>query len=119
MSRRRCFLHCRDKFPLHGLPKEDELKTRWLKFIFTTLPADYNPNLSLCSLHFTEDCFLNLAQFNAGYSKRLVLKDGAVPTLLGQNGHSGLRPVSNVVLWENKEATSEHSDGSETNLKLA
>lgn len=99
MSRRRCVLQCQDKFPLHGLPKEDEVKTQWLKFIFTIIPEDYNPNLSLCSLHFTEGCFLNLAQFNAGYSKRLVLKDGAVPSLLGQPGHSGLQLVSNVMLY--------------------
>ncbi|XP_030605848.1 uncharacterized protein LOC115794460 [Archocentrus centrarchus] len=89
MSRRRCFLHCERKFPLYALPKEDEVKNQWLKFIFTTIPQQYNPNLLLCSLHFTENCFLNRAQFNAGFSRRLVLRDGAVPTLVGKSGESG------------------------------
>lgn len=87
-------LHCPDKFPLNGLPKEEGVKNQWLKFIFTTVPQHYNPKLSLCSLHFTEDCFLNLAQFNAGFSKRLVLKEVAVPSLWGQSRLSGSQRVS-------------------------
>ncbi|XP_041843780.1 uncharacterized protein LOC121641607 [Melanotaenia boesemani] len=82
MSRRRCILHCERKYPLYGLPKEDEEKNQWLRFIFNTVPQQYSPNLVLCSLHFTEDCFLNRAQFCAGFSRRLLLKDGAIPTLM-------------------------------------
>ncbi|KAL0993873.1 hypothetical protein UPYG_G00114990 [Umbra pygmaea] len=46
----------------------------------------------LCSVHFTEDCFLNQQQFNSGFSQRLVLKDSAVPTLSGQPGDSEPQP---------------------------
>ncbi|XP_042340550.1 uncharacterized protein LOC121941750 isoform X2 [Plectropomus leopardus] len=92
MSRRRCILHCDRKFPLNGLPKEEEVRNQWLKFIFNTIPQQYNPNLLLCSIHFTEDCFTNLEQFNSGYSKRLRLKDGAVPTKLDTSGEPGSQP---------------------------
>lgn len=47
----------------------------------TTIPQEYSPNLVLCSLHFTEDCFLIQAPFTAGFltlNTRLVLKDVAV-----------------------------------------
>ncbi|KAA8583025.1 hypothetical protein FQN60_015571, partial [Etheostoma spectabile] len=36
--------------------------------------------------HFTKDSFVNWAQFNSGFSKRLLLKDGSVPTLSDQPG---------------------------------
>ncbi|XP_034729320.1 uncharacterized protein LOC117945737 isoform X5 [Etheostoma cragini] len=92
MSRRRCIRQCKEKSPLFHLPKDDELKIHWLKFIFDTIPRDYSPNLMLCSVHFTDDCFLNGPQFNLGFSKRLILKDRAVPTLFGQPGDSEPQP---------------------------
>ncbi|KAJ3595551.1 hypothetical protein NHX12_004854, partial [Muraenolepis orangiensis] len=83
MSRRRCVRQCEGNFPLYGLPKVDaDVRDRWLKCVYTAIPQQYSPNLFVCSLHFTEDCFLNRAQFTAGFSKRLLLKVGAVPTLL-------------------------------------
>ncbi len=39
-------------------------------------------NLDLCSLHFTMDSFLNKAQLDTRFKKRLTLKDYAVPTIL-------------------------------------
>ncbi|KAF1388886.1 hypothetical protein PFLUV_G00067520 [Perca fluviatilis] len=92
MSRRRCIRQCTGKFPFFRLPKDDEFKSQWLKFVFGTIPQDYNPNLVLCSVHFTEDCFLNLQQFNSGFSNRLILKDRAVPTLSGHPGDSEPQP---------------------------
>ncbi len=41
-------------------------------------------DLVFCSLNFTADLFTNKAQFDAGFSKRLKLKDDAVPTILDQ-----------------------------------
>ena len=35
----------------------------------------------VCSLHFDDDCFINKAQFDAGFADRLMLKNGAVPTI--------------------------------------
>ncbi|XP_016360078.1 piggyBac transposable element-derived protein 4-like isoform X4 [Sinocyclocheilus anshuiensis] len=101
MSRRRCFLRCESKSSLHLLPKHEEVKSQWLKFIFTVTPHQYiSNNLLLCSRHFTDGCFLNLGEVNAGFAKRLFIKDGAVPTLfgpsrasasqLGNSGKSGL-----------------------------
>lgn len=101
MSRRRCIFRCKTKFPLNGLPKDEEVKSQWLQFIFksNTIPQQYSPKLVLCSHHFTEDCFENHAQFKAGYSKRLILKEGAVPTVLGsvKPAESGPQPVSSVI----------------------
>ncbi|XP_036931467.1 uncharacterized protein LOC119006642 isoform X7 [Acanthopagrus latus] len=98
MSRRRCIFRCKTKFPLNGLPKDEEVKSQWLQFIFksNTIPQQYSPKLVLCSHHFTEDCFENHAQFKAGYSKRLILREGAVPTVLGsvKSAESGPQPVT-------------------------
>ncbi|KAJ8278122.1 hypothetical protein GJAV_G00084110 [Gymnothorax javanicus] len=80
---RRCVLECDLKTNLYGLPKAEEVKRQWLKFIFNYIPQQYNPSLYLCYRHFTEDCFVNWAQFNARFAQRLVLRDGAVPTLFG------------------------------------
>lgn len=78
--RRRCILQCDGEHAVYPLPRGDE-KDQWLRFIFNTVPTQYNPYLLLCALHFTQDCFLNWTQFYCGLSKRLLLKDGAVPTL--------------------------------------
>ncbi|XP_056136932.1 uncharacterized protein LOC130113370 [Lampris incognitus] len=115
MSRRRCFLRCEGKFPLYGLPKKEEGKSRWLRFLSrTTHPHHHhqrqqhspspNPKLVLCSLHFTEDCFLNWTQYTAGFCTRLLLKDGAIPTLLGRSGASGSPPATS----SNDPSTMEH-----------
>ncbi len=48
-----------------------------MNFIFNEDPDRVSKNLVLCSLNFT-----NKAQFDTGFSKRLNLKDDAVPTIL-------------------------------------
>ncbi len=53
-----------------------------MNFIFNEDPDHVGKNLVLCSLHFTTDSFTNKAQFDAGFSKRLKLKDEAVPAIL-------------------------------------
>lgn len=97
MSRRRCFLRCKSKTTLHGLPKDEDVKSQWLKFIFTVTPQQFNPNILLCSRHFSDDCFSNLAEVNAGFAKRLFIKDGGVPTLFGPSCVSGSKPVSMIM----------------------
>ncbi|XP_072557246.1 uncharacterized protein [Paramormyrops kingsleyae] len=91
MSRRRCVLLCEEKCPLYVLPKAEPQRTRWLKFIFATVPSTV-PNVSLCARHFTEDCFKNRKQFDAGFSQLLVMKNGAVPTVCGPTGDTGSQP---------------------------
>ncbi|XP_057183573.1 uncharacterized protein LOC130550184 isoform X1 [Triplophysa rosa] len=83
MSKRSCVLCSETKSVLFSLPKEELLRKKWLLFIFQTTPKEYKPNVLLCARHFTEDCFINLGAFTAGYIKRLSLKDVAIPTLFG------------------------------------
>ncbi|XP_053467759.1 uncharacterized protein LOC128599809 isoform X5 [Ictalurus furcatus] len=92
MSRRRCFLRCKSKSTLHGLPKDEDVKRQWLEFIFETTPKQFNSDLRLCSRHFTDECFSNLAEVKAGFAKRVFIKNGAVPTLFGSSCASGSQP---------------------------
>ncbi len=52
-----------------------------MNFIFNDDPDRVSKNLVICSLHFTVDSFTNKAQFDAGFSKTLKVKD-AVPSIL-------------------------------------
>ncbi len=52
-------------------------------FIFNEVPDRASKNSVLCSLYFTVDSFTK-AQFDAGFSERLKLKDHAVLTILDQ-----------------------------------
>ncbi|XP_052423624.1 uncharacterized protein LOC127966567 [Carassius gibelio] len=92
MSRRQCVFNCKGKFVLFSLPKNEDQKNQWLKFIFTTIPEQYNKFLLLCSQHFTDDCFSNLGEFKAGFSKRLAIKQGSLPTLYGPTSFSESQP---------------------------
>ncbi len=53
-----------------------------MKCIINEVPDHISKNLVLCSLHFTTDSFANKAQFDAGFSERLKLKDDATPNIL-------------------------------------
>ncbi len=53
-----------------------------MSFIFSEDPDCVSKNLILCLLNFTVDSFTNKAQFDVVFSKRLKLKDDAVPTIL-------------------------------------
>ncbi len=46
------------------------------------MPDHVSKDLVLCSLHFFVDSFTNKAQFDAGFSESLKLKDNVVPTIL-------------------------------------
>ncbi|XP_057187839.1 piggyBac transposable element-derived protein 4-like [Triplophysa rosa] len=93
MPSRRCFFHPTYEHPFFGLPKAQELRKKWLHFIFNTVPERYNPTTSLCPKHFTKDSFQNLGAYNAGYSQKLLLKDGAVPTLSGHSDVCEAEPL--------------------------
>ncbi|XP_071768737.1 uncharacterized protein LOC139922184 [Centroberyx gerrardi] len=89
MSRKHCaVVGCQESrfvVSLHSLPKDPIIRIEWLKFLFTHVPQKFSQNLSVCSVHFSADCFLNLAQHNAGFADKLLLKDTAIPTLLDPN----------------------------------
>ncbi len=83
MSRKRCSIDgCQETTSLHRLPNNINICDQWLMFIYSEIPRTFSSTLTVCSAHFTSDCFVNLAQFNAGFSKKLLIKDSAVPTLL-------------------------------------
>ncbi len=52
---------CESESTLFGLPKEDTTRNQWLTCIYNTVPEEFNPNIRVCTAHFTEDYFLNLA----------------------------------------------------------
>jgi len=53
---------CGRRQSLHKLPL-DSNRTAWLNLIFNVVPADEGKTLPVCSLHFTEDCFVNKTGF--------------------------------------------------------
>ncbi|XP_028435957.1 uncharacterized protein LOC114556974 isoform X2 [Perca flavescens] len=114
LRKRRCFYNCESKYHLYGLPKEDSVKNQWLKFMFTTVPQTYKgPYLYLCYLHFEAHCFLNWAQVKAGFSQKLMLIEGSVPTLLGHSGDSGSQPAGQFKTGGTSELRlEEEQDGS-------
>jgi hypothetical protein len=80
MSPKKCVFGCQGKTTLHRFPKNQALRDQWMEFVF---PEHQHSCASVlvCSMHFEDDFFINKAQFEAGFANRLVLKDGAVPTL--------------------------------------
>ncbi|XP_016103244.1 piggyBac transposable element-derived protein 4-like isoform X2 [Sinocyclocheilus grahami] len=92
MPSKRCYFHPDCRSSLFGLPRDAGLREQWLTFIFKSVPEKYNPHIAICAAHFTEDRFLNVREFNAGFAQKLVLKDGAVPTLKAETIVYGPRP---------------------------
>ncbi|KAM9836746.1 uncharacterized protein ACBR49_019177 [Aulostomus maculatus] len=74
-----CFVCREENRQLFSLPRDEETRERWLRFLFSL----YAESLRVCSAHFTEDSFLNKAESEARSSARLVLREGAVPTETG------------------------------------
>ncbi|XP_051977390.1 DNA-directed RNA polymerases I, II, and III subunit RPABC1 isoform X1 [Xyrauchen texanus] len=63
---------CGQTKPLNKLPKDPDVREKWMQFIFYGRPS-----------HFKDDCFENKSQYDAGFARRLLLKDKSVPTILG------------------------------------
>ncbi|XP_063048714.1 uncharacterized protein LOC134445189 isoform X2 [Engraulis encrasicolus] len=74
---------------LHMLPKDPQVKTEWLKFIFGAVPEKHSSKLSVCTLHFDENDYTNFGQFHSGFAAKLHLKPDAVPS----SRLSGCRPT--------------------------
>ncbi|XP_008299624.1 uncharacterized protein LOC103371915 isoform X4 [Stegastes partitus] len=73
---------------LHTLPASEDLKSRWITFIFDgNVPSTVGKFLYVCANHFTSDCFLNKGQYQAGFASKLKLKDGSVPTVRDPGSH--------------------------------
>ncbi len=46
--------------------------------------------------HFVDECFINKAQFDAGFAHHLILNDGAVPAIKDPGHYSELQTVSQI-----------------------
>ncbi|XP_050950932.1 uncharacterized protein LOC127153734 [Labeo rohita] len=66
----------------HVLPTSEPLKTQWLNFVFNgNVPSNLPKWVHVCANHFSPDCLINEGQYKAGFAKKLVLKNGSVPTI--------------------------------------
>ena len=80
------------------VPSSEPLKNQWVDFSLAgNTPTQLPKVLYVCGKHFTDDCFLNLGQYRAGFAERLKIKSQAVPTLLGSATNLG--QVSQLTLY--------------------
>ncbi|XP_050964151.1 uncharacterized protein LOC127164327 [Labeo rohita] len=82
MPRRCAVPGCGKTTSLNTLPKDPDVKEKWIQFIFSKRPSHFSVNAHVCSVHFTDDCFENKLQYDAGFARTLLLKNQAVPTIL-------------------------------------
>ncbi|XP_073693994.1 uncharacterized protein [Garra rufa] len=82
MPRRCAVPGCGKTTSLNTLPKDPDVKKKWVQFIFSNRPNHLSVNAHVCSVHFSDDCFENKLQYDAGFARTLTLKNQAVPTLL-------------------------------------
>ena len=66
---------------LHEFPSDKRLRELWKKFVDRTRSGWGGPttNSTVCSAHFTNDCYENKMKYDMGHAKFLKLKKGAVP----------------------------------------
>ncbi len=70
-----------------------------MNFTFNKMPDHVSKDLVLCSLNFIVDSFINKAQFDAGFSESLKLKDNIVPTILDSTVLSQHTRVTVFITW--------------------
>ncbi len=88
MSLKKCVFGCEGKITLFSSPKNPALREQWMQFVFSGQQRSF-------SSVFVDECFINKAQFHAGFAHRLIPKDGAVPADPGHD--SELQMVSETV----------------------
>uniref|UniRef100_A0A8P4G5H1 THAP-type domain-containing protein n=1 Tax=Dicentrarchus labrax TaxID=13489 RepID=A0A8P4G5H1_DICLA len=67
---------------VHTIPVSEEIRVQWINFIYNgNVPARVGKKLLVCANHFTSDCFKNLGQYSTGLAQKLLLIEGAVPTI--------------------------------------
>ncbi len=72
---------------MFSFPKNTALREQWIQFVFS------GQQLSFSSV-FADECFINKAQFDAGFAHGLILKDEAVPAIKDPGHDSELQTVS-------------------------
>lgn len=83
----RCFVvGCKNQHrSLYRTPASEVLRAEWIKFIYDgKVPATVNKHLYVCAHHFEPFYFHNLGQYKVGLSRKLFIKEQAVPTLRGE-----------------------------------
>lgn len=100
MTQRKCVFECEGKKSLFRFPKNSELRQKWMQFVFPGQQRKTWENVYVCYQHFTDDCFTNKSQFEAGFATRLQLDDRAVPTIKYPIQESELQAVmkSNIYM---------------------
>ena len=81
---------------LFKFPKQLKVQQDWIQFVNTAGKLNQkNNNINctqsqyICSAHFSEEDFVNFPRFRSCFSKRLVLKQGACPSVqFDSNGSS-------------------------------
>ena len=98
-ERQRACALCRNRSStMHMLPKNPELRMKWLQFIFGTMPQQDHSNLVICSAHFEERDFVNFGEYSKGFAKRLRLKPGAIPSRQSTASAQSGFPPENVLV---------------------
>lgn len=78
---RSCFMCGGKTTSMYHLPKDEDLKKKWLEFIFGSIPTSYPKSLVVCAKHFQDSDFANLGAYNSGYASKLVIKQGSSPSV--------------------------------------
>uniref|UniRef100_A0A665UAJ3 THAP-type domain-containing protein n=1 Tax=Echeneis naucrates TaxID=173247 RepID=A0A665UAJ3_ECHNA len=67
---------------IHLLPKDHTTPEKWLQFIWNdNVPENMAAKTRVCSKHFEDSCFLNLAQKRMDFTTKLILKHDAFPSV--------------------------------------
>ncbi|XP_049321993.1 uncharacterized protein LOC111193905 isoform X2 [Astyanax mexicanus] len=77
---RTCVICGNNTSVLYSLPRNSELRNRWLEFIYGTPPARYNTYILVCCSHFERSDFSNYGEYSRGFASMLILKPGSVPS---------------------------------------
>ncbi len=89
MSLKKCVFGCKGKITLFSFPQNPTLHEQWMHFVFPGQQQSF-------SSVFVDECFMNKAQFDAGFARCLILKDGAVPAIKYPGHDLELQTVSEM-----------------------
>lgn len=67
------------------LPKEFNTQKEWQRFISGEVLETFSLTLGMFLVHFSEDSFLNFGPYQLGFTTKLILSHGAVPSFPKKN----------------------------------
>ncbi len=100
---------CKGKISLFSFPKNPALRMR-MQFIIS---GQFFQVYKFFPNHFSDECFINKAQFDVGFAHHLMLKDEAVPAIKAP-GHdsepqSVSKTASNICFVGNRRSSARDS----------